>query len=102
MARRAAAWAEWTCNIRYCRRTLQAPVNSQRERASARFFYGAPGMAHSLGGENPLHGRHGQVLAEGDGFPGDRGSEGSRKQSTGATNRKRIEAAPWGEQAIKY
>src|SRR5450631_818036 len=48
------------------------------------------------GGESPLHSRHGQVLAEGNGFPGDRESEGSRKQSAGATNRKRIEAAPWG------
>jgi hypothetical protein len=38
-------------------------------------------------------------LAEGNGFPGDRESEGSRKQSAGATNRKRIEAGPWGEQA---
>jgi hypothetical protein len=64
-------------------------------------FFGAPGRAHSLGGESPLHSRHGQVLAEGNGFPGDRESEGSRKQSAGATNRKRIEAALWGQQAKK-
>lgn len=51
--------------------------------------YGAPGRAHSLGGASPLHSRHGQVLAEGNGVPGDRESEGSRKQSAGATNRKR-------------
>jgi hypothetical protein len=38
---------------------------------------------------------HGQLLAEGNGFSGDRESEGSWKQSAGATNRKRIEAAPW-------
>ena len=41
------------------------------------------------------------MLAEGNGFSGDRESEGSRKQSAGATNRKRIEAALWGEQAKK-
>lgn len=62
-------------------------------------FLGAPGRAHSLGGESPLHSRHGQVLAEGNGFPGDRESEGSRKQSAGATNSKRIQATPWGQQA---
>src|ERR1700681_2869521 len=94
MARRAVAWAAWTCNTGFA-------GYGQKERASARFFCGAPGRAHSLGGESPLHSRHGQVLAEGNGFPGDRESEGSRKQSAGATNRKRIEAAPWGEQAIK-
>ena len=53
-------------------------------------FLGAPGRAHLLGGESPLHSRHGQVLAEGNGFSGDRESEGSWKQRTGATNRKRI------------
>jgi hypothetical protein len=26
MARRAAAWAVWTCDIRHCRRNLQVPV----------------------------------------------------------------------------
>jgi hypothetical protein len=36
------------------------------------------------------------VLAEGNGVSGDRESEGSRKQSAGATNRKRLEATPWG------
>jgi hypothetical protein len=41
------------------------------------------------------------VLAEGNGFSGDRESEGSRKQSAGATNRKRIEALLRGEQAQK-
>jgi len=64
-------------------------------------FFGAPGRAHPSGGESPLHSRHGQVLAEGNGVSGDRESEGSRKQSAGATNRKRIEAVPWGEQAKK-
>src|ERR1700689_4156677 len=61
----------------------------------------APGRAHSLGGGSPLHSRHGQVLAEGNGFPGDWESEGSSRQSAGATNRKRIEAASWGKQAKK-
>jgi hypothetical protein len=33
MAPRAAAWvawAEWTCNIRHCRRTLQVALQSRR------------------------------------------------------------------------
>jgi hypothetical protein len=34
------------------------------------------------------------VLAEGNGVSGDRQSEGSRKQSAGATNRKRILGIP--------
>jgi len=105
MAPRAAAWvawAVWTCNTPHCGAHLQWSGDS-RKRAGfgPLFFCGAPGRAHPLGGESPLHGRHGQVLAEGNGFPGDRESEGSRKQSAGATNRKRIEAAPWGQQAIK-
>jgi hypothetical protein len=49
-------------------------------------FSGAPGRAHPLGGESPLHSRHGQVVAGGNGFSGDRESEGSRKQNAGATN----------------
>src|SRR5579863_2538153 len=96
MAPRAAAWvawAVWTCN------TPHQGIRSKRADLRIRSFFCAPGRAHSLGGESPLHSRHGQVLAEGNGSPGDRGSEGSRKQSAGATNRKRIEAAPWGEQA---
>jgi hypothetical protein len=36
MAPLAVAWAEWTCNIRHCRRNLQVPVYRQRDRASAR------------------------------------------------------------------
>src|SRR5882762_2643723 len=100
MARRAAAWAQWTCNIRPLQAKPASAGYNQRERASARsLFLGAPGRAHLLGGESPLHSRHGQVLAEGNGFSGDRESEGSWKQSAGATNRKRIEASQWGKQA---
>ena len=39
---------------------------------------GAPGRAHSLGGGSPPHTRHGEVLAEGKGVPGDWESGGSR------------------------
>ena len=53
-------------------------------------FLCAPGRAHSLGGESSLHTRHGEVLAEGKGVAGDCESEGSRRQSAGLTNRKRI------------
>jgi len=35
------------------------------------FLYGAPGRAHSLGGESPLPTRHGEVLADGKGCLGD-------------------------------
>src|SRR5487761_691243 len=35
----------------------------------ARLFFGAPGRAHSLGGESPLHTRQGEVLAEQQGCP---------------------------------
>jgi hypothetical protein len=66
---------------------------------SATPFLGAPGRAHALGGESPLHGRHGQVVAEGKGAPGDWGSEGSWKQNAGTTYRKRIEATSRGERA---
>jgi hypothetical protein len=96
MAHRAAAWvawAVWTCN------TPQQGIWSKESGLRPALFFCAPGRAHSFGDESPLHTRHGQVLAEGNGFSGDRESEGSRKQSAGATNRKRIEAAPWGEQA---
>ncbi|MEX3628221.1 MAG: hypothetical protein VB138_00855, partial [Burkholderia sp.] len=41
------------------------------------FLLGAPGRAHSLGGESPLLARQGEELAEGKGFPGDWESEGS-------------------------
>ena len=37
----------------------------------------APGRVHLLGGESPLHARHGEVLAEGKGVAGDCESEGS-------------------------
>ena len=50
----------------------------------------APGRAHLLGGESPLHTRQGEVLADGKGVVGDCESEGSPKQSAGLTNRKRI------------
>jgi hypothetical protein len=53
-------------------------------------FFRAPGRAHSLGGESPLHTRQGEVLARGKGFVGDYESEGSPRQSAGLTNRKRI------------
>ena len=59
-------------------------------------FLCAPGRAHSLGGESPLHTRHGEVLAEGKGSPGDWRSEGSWKQSAGATNRKRMRGVTAG------
>src|SRR5579859_2918007 len=62
-------------------------------------FICAPGRAHLLGGASPLHTRHGEVLAEGKGVLGDWESEGSSRQSAGATNRKRIEAAWWDERA---
>jgi hypothetical protein len=71
----------------------------QKARPRAGLFVCAPGRAHSFGGGSPLHTRHGEVLAEGKGALGDWRSEGSRKQSAGATNRKRIEAALRGEQA---
>jgi hypothetical protein len=89
-----AAWAVWTCNT-----CAEQVCSRQRAGFGPLFLFGAPDRAHSLGGESPLHSRHGQVLAEGNGFPGDRESEGSRKQNAGATNRKRIEATPWGQQA---
>ena len=56
----------------------------------AGFFVGAPGMAFLLGGESPLLARQGEELAKGKGFAGDCESEGSRRQSAGLTNRKRI------------
>ena len=96
MAPRAAAWvawAVWTCN------TPHRVRSQKRAGFGPLFFLCAPGRAHLLGGESPLHSRHGQVLAEGNGFSGDRESEGSWKQSAGATNRKRIEASQWGKQA---
>jgi hypothetical protein len=95
------AWAVWTCNTALQALPPACWLQSKRAGFGPLFFFGAPGRAHLLGGESPLHSRHGQVLAEGNGFPGDRESEGSRKQSAGATNRKRIEATPWGQQAKK-
>lgn len=41
-------------------------------------FFGAPGMAHSLGSESPLLALQGEELANGKGFAGDCESEGSR------------------------
>jgi hypothetical protein len=38
-------------------------------RAGGPAFIGAPGRAHSLGGESPLHTRQGEVLAEQQGCP---------------------------------
>src|SRR6266542_4662518 len=64
-------------------------------------FFRAPGRAHALGGESPLHTRQGEVLAEGKGVAGDCESEGSPRQSAGLTNRKRIEAVSRGEAAKK-
>ena len=40
----------------------------------------APGRAHLLGGESPLHTRQGEVLADGKGVVGDCESEGSPRQ----------------------
>jgi hypothetical protein len=48
-------------------------------------FFWAPGRAHSLGGESPLHTRQGEVLARGKGVAGDCESEGSPRQSAGST-----------------
>ena len=41
-------------------------------------FHCAPGRALLLGGESPLPARQGERLADGKGYAGDRGSEGSR------------------------
>ena len=49
-----------------------------------------PGRAHSLGGESPLYARQGEVLAERQGVHREVIAEGSRRQSTGLTNRNRI------------
>lgn len=57
---------------------------------TARPLARAPGKAHLLGGESPLHTRQGEVLADGKGVVGDCESEGSPRQSAGLTNRKRI------------
>src|SRR5271165_2684181 len=42
-------------------------------------FFGAPGRAHSLGGESPLHTRQGEVLAEPQGCPSRGGIRRKRK-----------------------
>lgn len=60
-------------------------------------FLCAPGRAHSLGGESPLHARQGEVLARGKGVAGDCESEGSPRQSAGLTNRKRIRGDALGQ-----
>ncbi len=78
---------------------LPGAPNSQGLAKSQALFICAPGRAHLLGGVSPLHTRHGEVLAEGKGVLGDWESEGSRRQSAGATNRKRIEAALWDERS---
>ena len=44
------------------------PTGRAGTKAPASFF-GAPGRAHSLGGESPLHTRQGEVLAEQQGCP---------------------------------
>ena len=59
----------------------------------------APGRAHSLEGESPLHTRQGEMLAEQQRRHREVGSGGSCEQSAGLTNRKRIEATHWGEVA---
>jgi hypothetical protein len=59
----------------------------------------APGRAHSLGGESPLHTRQGEVLAERQRLRREAESGGSCGQSAGLTNRKRIEATHRGETA---
>jgi hypothetical protein len=50
----------------------------------------APGRAHLLGGESPLHTRQGEVLAGRQGYHREMLIEGSRRQSAGLTNRNRI------------
>ena len=90
-----AEWVVWTCN------TGNLLVTVKRERTSVRSFFCAPGRAHSLGGENPLHTRQGEMLAERQRRYREVGSGGSCGQSAGLTNRKRIEATRWGETAKK-
>ena len=56
-------------------------------------------LQHPLGGERPLHTRQGEMLAEQQRRHREVGSGGSCEQSAGLTNRKRIEAAHWGNVA---
>jgi len=65
----------------------------------ARVNLSAPGMAHSPGGESPLHTRQGEMLAKQQRRHREVGSGGSCRQSAGLTNRKRIEATHRGETA---
>lgn len=52
--------------------------SSFRRRIRVGVFFGAPGRAHSLGGESPLHTRQGEVFARDKGFAGHCEFEGSR------------------------
>jgi len=50
----------------------------------------APGMAHLLEGESPLHTRQGEVPANGKGVVVRRGLKEAAQQNAGLTNRNRI------------
>ena len=78
---------------------LELLTRTESPASCGAFFLVRPAGRTRLGGASPLHTRHGEVLAEGKGSLGDWRSEGSRKQSAGATNRKRIEATRRGERA---
>ena len=77
-------------HVRWCGRA--ASVSSPPTRC-------APGRAHSLGGASPLRARQGEPLAGPQGCHREVGSEGSRRQNAGPTNRKRIGGITLGEKA---
>ncbi len=58
-------------------------------------FCCAPGRAHSLEGESPLHARQGEMLAKRQLHNREVLWEGSRRQSTGLTNRNLIRLYLW-------
>lgn len=66
---------------------------------NAPVFVGAPGRAHPLGGVSPLLARQGEELAEGKGYLGDRGSEGSWMAKRWPDEQEADEACQRGETA---
>jgi len=64
--------------------------NKSRVRNHPAFFVCAPGRAHLFGGESPLCARQGEAVAKRQGWYREVSAEGSRRQSTGLTNRNRI------------
>ena len=58
-------------------------------------FLCAPGRAHSLEGESPLHARQGEMLAKRQLHNREVVWEGSRRQNTGLTNRNLIRLYLW-------